>query len=200
MRECPFGGDGNFSEERFAEVYNADLANNLGNLYSRTLSMCVKYFNGRLADSAAVDVTLWLAGLDLASVVATCGRRSVRSVQRRPATDLAGGARCRPTATSTRPRRSSSRRPTWTHAGSSSSIWPRRSAVIAILIKPFLPGTAETFYRAFNFESSVPWSSVGYGHAAVPPANRGDWSVTAVLPGGKPAPLFPKIEPKVEDA
>ena len=51
MRECPFGGDGNFSDERFAEVYNADLANNLGNLYSRTLSMCVKYFDGRLDGS-----------------------------------------------------------------------------------------------------------------------------------------------------
>ena len=38
MRECPFGGDGNFSEERFAEVYNSDLANNLGNLYSRVLA------------------------------------------------------------------------------------------------------------------------------------------------------------------
>ena len=32
MRECPFPGDGEFSWERFAEVYNADLANNLGNL------------------------------------------------------------------------------------------------------------------------------------------------------------------------
>src|SRR3954447_3073938 len=48
MRECPFGGDGNFSEERFAEVYNSDLANNLGNFYSRTITMCVKYFDGRL--------------------------------------------------------------------------------------------------------------------------------------------------------
>ncbi len=46
MRECPFGGDGNFSEKRFAEVYNSDLAKNLGNLYSRTLSMCIKYFEG----------------------------------------------------------------------------------------------------------------------------------------------------------
>jgi methionyl-tRNA synthetase len=39
MRECPFGGDGNFSDERFAEVYNADLANNLGNLLSRVATV-----------------------------------------------------------------------------------------------------------------------------------------------------------------
>jgi methionyl-tRNA synthetase len=39
MRECPFGGDGNFSDERFTEVYNADLANNLGNLLSRVATV-----------------------------------------------------------------------------------------------------------------------------------------------------------------
>ena len=48
MKECPFGGDGNFSEERFAEVYNSDLADKLGNLYSRVLTMCAKYFDGKL--------------------------------------------------------------------------------------------------------------------------------------------------------
>ena len=53
MRECPFGGDGNYSDERFAEVYNADLANNLGNLFSRNITMCVKYFDGRLEGSSA---------------------------------------------------------------------------------------------------------------------------------------------------
>src|SRR5205814_652147 len=71
MRECPFGGDGNFSEERFAEVYNADLANNLGNLYSRTITMCVKYFDGQLGGSdTGAAATAWLAGLDLAALVA----------------------------------------------------------------------------------------------------------------------------------
>ena len=34
--------------------------------------------------------------------------------------------------------------------------------VAAILIKPFLPRTAETFYRAFNFEESQAWDHVGY--------------------------------------
>ena len=53
MSQCPFGGDGEFSFERFADAYNSGLANNLGNLYSRILTMCVKYFDGRLDGARA---------------------------------------------------------------------------------------------------------------------------------------------------
>src|SRR5258707_5145281 len=69
MSQCPFGGDGEFSFERFADVYNAGLANNLGNLYSRTLSMCARYFDGRLEGSAAIDATAWRSGLDFEDLV-----------------------------------------------------------------------------------------------------------------------------------
>ena len=62
MSQCPFGGDGEFSFERFAEVYNAGLANNLGNLYSRGLTMAVKYFQGDLGNTTNVDATGWRAG------------------------------------------------------------------------------------------------------------------------------------------
>ncbi|HEX7125464.1 MAG TPA: methionine--tRNA ligase [Thermodesulfobacteriota bacterium] len=48
LREISFGRDGDFSWERFTERYNADLANDLGNLLSRTLSMTEKYFGGRV--------------------------------------------------------------------------------------------------------------------------------------------------------
>lgn len=40
------GKDGNYSDEDFKEKVNADLANNMGNLLNRTLSMLVKYFDG----------------------------------------------------------------------------------------------------------------------------------------------------------
>ena len=65
--------------------------------------------------------------------------------------------------------------------------------VVAILIKPFLPRTAETFYRAFNFEESSPWDRVSFGDAAHAPKWL-ELRVTAPLSGGKPAPLFPKVE------
>jgi methionyl-tRNA synthetase len=51
VREITHGQDGDFSWERFEGRYNADLANNLGNLVSRTTSMVSKYRQGTAATS-----------------------------------------------------------------------------------------------------------------------------------------------------
>ena len=46
LREVPFGSDGNFSEEALISRTNSDLANTLGNLVNRTITMEHKYFDG----------------------------------------------------------------------------------------------------------------------------------------------------------
>jgi len=51
LRETVFGQDGNFSYDALVQRYNSDLANGLGNLASRTLTMIEKYFDGRIPNS-----------------------------------------------------------------------------------------------------------------------------------------------------
>ena len=50
-KEIPYGGDGDFTWERFEEKYNADLANNLGNLVNRLASMTERYQKGTIRGS-----------------------------------------------------------------------------------------------------------------------------------------------------
>jgi len=67
-----FGADGVFSEELFVKKYNADLANDLGNLLNRTLTMIEKYFGGILPRQTAsgTDDRLRKATADLPAEVA----------------------------------------------------------------------------------------------------------------------------------
>jgi methionyl-tRNA synthetase len=55
MREVVYGLDGDFSDERLTERYNADLANDLGNFTSRVLTMAQRYLGGELKDAPWPD-------------------------------------------------------------------------------------------------------------------------------------------------
>ena len=70
LRSFPFGSDGNFSNELLISTINTDLANDLGNIVSRTTAMVQKYFGGTLpagqraepSDAELISLTEALAG------------------------------------------------------------------------------------------------------------------------------------------
>ena len=57
LHEMPFDNDGVITWELMVERMNADLANTLGNLVNRTISMTNKYFGGVVTDKGAADET-----------------------------------------------------------------------------------------------------------------------------------------------
>src|SRR6202011_363452 len=64
LRETVFGQDGNFSYDALVQRYNSDLANGLGNLASRTLTMIEKYCSGALpkgSNDLAISLAPWRA-------------------------------------------------------------------------------------------------------------------------------------------
>ena len=68
LREVPFGNDGNFSEDALISRTNTDLANILGNLVNRTISMSHKYFDGVIKNPKVeeeIDESLISSVLDL---------------------------------------------------------------------------------------------------------------------------------------
>ena len=144
LREMAFGQDATFSEDAFITRVNADLANNLGNLVSRTLAMQQRYFDG------AVQPLGELTGEDreLARLFASGARRDAGA---RRATRLPP----RPRSAVARHRRGEQvhRHHRAVHPRQGSGHPPRAGAVLhhlleglfvtAVLLKPFLPETAD---------------------------------------------------------
>jgi methionyl-tRNA synthetase len=193
LRECPFPSDGEFSWGQFETRYNADLANNLGNLYSRVMTLVGKNYAGRL-DSTAGQLPRVGTGDGLPSFAQVVGevQGHVEACQYNQALQKVWQYVLDPT------NQYADRREPWKLVKSDRDaarqvlfdmVEPLRAA--AILLKPFLPRTAEKVYRSFNF--ARPWEAVRYEDAAAPPAQPEDLRVVAELKDGKVSPLFPRI-------
>jgi len=72
MREVPFGNDGNFSRERMITVINSELANNIGNLIQRTLSMIAKNCDGKVPSAPDKPEEFLSKVYDNAGIIGNC--------------------------------------------------------------------------------------------------------------------------------
>lgn len=191
MRECPFPGDGDFSWQRFEEVYNSELANNLGNLYSRVLTLIIRNYEGHLSGTAKAEPGSIYDDTDTEATVQQV-QAHIEACQYNVALQRIWQQVLDPA------NRYMDRTEPWKLVKTDPVAGKRvlydlaeQLRAAAILLKPFLPRTAETVYRSFNFPQ--PWEGVRHEDVWVHPCQVDDLRVLAALEGGKVKPLFPRI-------
>jgi methionyl-tRNA synthetase len=191
LRECPFPGDGEFSWQRFTDAYNADLANNLGNLYSRVVTLITKNYDGHLDATAGRKPGVIYTEVDTETTVQQV-QLHVEACQYNQALQRIWAQILDPAnqyADKTEPwklvktDRQQAKEVLYNLA--------EQLRAAAILLKPFLPRSAATIYHSFNYPQ--PWEEVRHEDVWVHPRQVEDLRVLAPLEDGKVKPLFPRI-------
>jgi len=191
LRECPFPGDGEFSWQRFTDLYNADLANNLGNLYSRMVTLITKNYEGHLHETANREPGVIYSEVDTETTVQQI-QKHIEACQYNQALEKVWRQILDPA------NRYADKKEPWKLVKTDKEAarhalydLAEQLRAAAILLKPFLPRTAETIYRSFNFPQ--PWETVRCEDVWVHPLQVEDLRVLAPLQDGKVKPLFPRI-------
>lgn len=186
LREVPFGADGTYTEEALALRTNVDLANDLGNLLSRTTAMIERFAQGIIpapeagasglrgpAAEAKAQVEAHLDAYEISDAVAALFelvRKANKYIEDEAPWDLA--RRADP------------------HLGTVLYDLAESLRVSAILLRPFLVDTPQKIYDQLGLGdvTATSWDDAAWGHLL---------SGTAVR---RAAPIFPRIEMAAERA
>lgn len=151
LHEMPYDNDGNLTWELVTERNNSDLANILGNLVNRTISMSNKYFGGTVTNTGVTEPV----DEELKAVVSACRDKAAAKMADLRAADAITEImnlfkRCNKYIDETMP---------WALAKNEEKL-PRLATVLynlvdsicvgASLLQPFLPGASESIFRQLN--------------------------------------------------
>jgi methionyl-tRNA synthetase len=193
LREMSFGHDASFTEAGMVARQNADLANNLGNLVSRTLQLTARFAGGRIPEAGAsagpedeLRAVALAAGPEIDACLRRCDpRRALEALFR--IVDAANGylEKREPWRVAKDPARAAELRTTLASACEA-------LRVVALWLGPFLPAASLEIQARLQLspgEGGAIADATRWG--AVPLAGR------AVTAGD---PLFPRVEPPEGDA